>query len=164
MPRRAGTTSRTVSPSGVPSENRQTSLVRITLEASFVVELEGVERLAGLRTRLEIPRDSITAMRFHAEYHDPGRAWRAAGTGLPRQLYAGNFRRAGRFEFWYLRQPRGLLKVRAENVLEVETTGRYARLLLSVSPDEAHRAIAWWSGATSTDRREESKRQDTAAE
>lgn len=118
--------------------------MRIVCDTSLLVALEGWEAAAALRRKLTVERDSITALRFHGSYQDPGGALRVGGTGLPRVVYAGHFRRQGQREFWYVRKPRGFSRFRAENVLEIETTGRFARVLLTTTPAEADSVIRWF--------------------
>lgn len=108
------------------------------------VELAGLDQKAAFRRSFDVPRDTITAMRFHAQYRDPGKVWRVGGTGVPGWLYAGNFRRHGLREFWFLRRPSGVFKVTAKNVLEIETTGTFARLLVTVPEGEATELIRWF--------------------
>jgi hypothetical protein len=117
----------------------------LLINGALTVRLEGSERLTGMRRQVVVPSEEIRAVRFHQRWQDPGRAWRATGTGMPRVLYAGYFRRRGQWEFWFLRRPKGVRRPTAANVLEVETTGRFARLLLSTTPEDAARVESWFA-------------------
>jgi hypothetical protein len=117
----------------------------LLINGALTVRLEGSERLTGMRRQVVVPREEIRAVRFHQRWQDPGRAWRATGTGMPRVLYAGYFRRRGKWEFWFLRRPKGVRRPTAADVLEVETTGRFARLLLSSTPEDAARVETWFA-------------------
>jgi hypothetical protein len=120
--------------------------VRVETNGTLTVRFEGWERLAALRGGVEIPRSAITALRWHRSYEDPGGAWRSGGTALPRVLYAGRFRRRGEREVWFLRGGRGMVRVRAREVLEVVSDQPDARRVL-LTMDEAHaqRILDWFA-------------------
>ncbi len=133
------------SPHAKPFEARYTDGMHMLTNGSFTVTFVGWERSATLRSEVSVPRERIQSMEFHQDYLDPGGVWRSGGTGLPRVLYAGRFRRRGEREVWFLRGARGLRHVRARNVLEVITDQPDARrLLLTCEPAEAERILAWY--------------------
>lgn len=117
--------------------------MRLTTNGSLTVSFEGIEKFAAFKREVVIDRSEVSAVRFHASYDDPGKAWRVAGTGFPRRVYSGHFRRHGLAELWYVRRPTGFNRWRAANLLEIETTGHYARVLLSVTPEDGERIVAW---------------------
>lgn len=82
-------------------------MVTISLTASTAVfEVEGIDKLWALRSRLELPLAHITAVRA-----DPSVAqgwWhglRLAGTNVPGLLTAGTFYQHGGLVFWDVHDP-----------------------------------------------------------
>lgn len=123
---------------------RQDDAMRLTTNGALTIEFEGIERWAAMIGRVVVERAEVVAVRYHASYLDPGGAWRFAGTAVPKRLYAGRYRRKGKTELWYLRGARGVRRPTAESVLEVETSGRFARILLTAEPAETDRVAAWF--------------------
>ena len=123
--------------------------MKVTTNGALTVSLQGWERFVGFRSEVSLDRADVTAMTWHDSYRDRGGALRVGGTALPRVIYAGHFRRAGKREFWFLRGATGLRATQAENVLEIETTDpKCSRLLLTTTRAEADRLIVWFDGRT----------------
>ena len=96
-----------------------------------VFEVEGMDRLWALRSRLEIPLAHIVS----AE-HDPeqvGRwwhGWKLMGTDVPGLFAAGTFYYHGELVFWDVRDP-------AKTVIVSLAHERYKKLIFEVADPEA---------------------------
>ncbi|MEU0553203.1 hypothetical protein [Dactylosporangium maewongense] len=92
---------------------------------NLVVEMEGLDKLWALKSRLEIPLANVRGATA-----DPGmvrqpKGIRTAGTHLPNVITAGTFRLDGEKVFWDVRD--------AEKAIVVELADeRYARLVIQV--------------------------------
>jgi hypothetical protein len=64
-------------------------------------------------------------------------------------LFAGHFRGKGKWQFLFVRKPKGLFwRFRAADVLEIKTRNFiYAKVLLSVDEQTARELIAWHTRA-----------------
>lgn len=73
---------------------------------SVIFEIEGLDKLWALRSRLTIPLEHITAVRMD---NSIARGWwhgfRLAGTNIPGILSAGQFYQHGQFMFWDVHNP-----------------------------------------------------------
>ncbi|MEP7307034.1 MAG: hypothetical protein ABJA98_16090 [Acidobacteriota bacterium] len=108
------------------------------LDGRAVFEVEGLDRLWALRSRIDIPLTHIT----HAEF-DPeqvGRwwhGWKVLGTDVPGLFAAGTFYYHGELVFWDVRDPAKTIIVSLAHerykklILEVEDPQRIVNLLLS---------------------------------
>jgi len=102
----------------------------------ILVRLEGLEKLWALKTKLEIPRASISRI----DYSDQkptmkglGGFFRFPGTSLPGAFLAGRFIKKGERDFW-------LLRMRQPGVLTIKLkpkTFRYDRIMLTASAKTA---------------------------
>jgi hypothetical protein len=90
-------------------------------------EIEGLDKLWSLRSRLEIPLDHIRGARLDP---DVARGWwhgiRAAGTNVPGVVTAGTFYQHGKRVFWDVHDP--------ERTVIVELADeRYDELIVEVA-------------------------------
>ncbi len=101
------------------------------------VELEGLEKLFALKSRLVIPRDSITKITWESDWILSKGAfwWRLGGSYMPGILMAGRYYNRGTWLFAYVRRPYGLASIRAKKVLVIKTNIRYS--IIALSCDEA---------------------------
>jgi hypothetical protein len=107
-------------------------MVDVKLDGDMVVfEVEGVDKLWALRSRLEIPRAHITRVE-----HDPTQAqgwWhglRLGGTNVPGLFTAGTFYSHGELVFWDVRNP-------DQTIIVSLAHERYKKLILEVADPEA---------------------------
>lgn len=111
------------------------------------IELHGHEQVWALRAKVDIPRETITDVRFEPTFQD-WRKWevRIPGTAVPRLLFSGSYWTEEGWDFLYIKKPRGILKPTVNDVLVVETDqNRYTRVIVSVTPEEARGIIKWWN-------------------
>ncbi len=117
-----------------------------TKNDALEIRFQGVERVWALRSWIVIPRSYIKSIDWHPKYVSQNVVWRIAGTAAPGILYAGYFRGQGYSQFLYIKKPRRVLKLKAKNILEVQTKNfRFGKLLLSVTPAQAKRVEKWWA-------------------
>src|SRR5260370_35573644 len=102
-------------------------MVNVTFLVDRVVfEVEGLDRLWALRSRLEIPLTHI----INAEI-DPDQVgrwwhgWKLLGTDVPGLFAAGTFYYHGEMVFWGVRDP-------AENIIVSPEHERYKKMILEV--------------------------------
>lgn len=96
----------------------------------LVVEVEGLDKLLALTSRLTIPLRNV-----RGATPDPGvaaepKGIRAPGTHIPRVVAAGTFRRDGEKVFWDVRDPQQAV------VIELRDED-YARLIVQVDDPRA---------------------------
>lgn len=109
------------------------------------IELEGREQIWALKTKINIPKKSITSILFLSEFKD-WRKWevRLPGTGLPGKLVAGSFWTDEGWDFLYLKNPKGWLNPIAHNVIYIETTlNKYHRIIVSSNASQAKILQTW---------------------
>jgi hypothetical protein len=110
-------------------------MVEIAVDGDKAVfEVEGLDKMWALRSRLEIPLAHIKGVRADPEaargwYH----GWRLLGTNMPGILTAGTFHRDGKNVFWDVHNPESTI------VLELDHEF-YDQLIIEV-PDPA-KAVA----------------------
>ena len=105
-------------------------------DETVVFEVEGLDKLWALKSRLEIPGRNITGVRA-----DPtiARGWwkglRVPGTHIPGVIIAGTFYQDGKRIFWDVHNP--------ENTIVIDLADeRYDQLIVEVeNPAEAIRVI-----------------------
>ncbi len=103
-------------------------MVEITIASGIATfEIEGLDKLWSLRSRLEIPLAHISGVRADAEV---ARGWwhgiRMPGTNLPGVLTAGTFYQHGKKVFWDVHDP--------EQTIVVELVDeRYDELIIEVA-------------------------------
>ena len=107
-------------------------MVNISVEGGRVAfNVEGMDKLWSLRSRLEIPIAHITGAEVNHE--QVGRWWhgiKLLGTDLPGLFAAGMFRYHGEMVFWDVRDPAHAIIVS----LEHET---YKKLIIEVADPDA---------------------------
>ncbi len=103
-------------------------MVKVTVEGDRAVfEVEGLDKLWSLRSRLEIPLAHITAIE-----HDPdqvGRWWHGVklmGSDLPGLFAAGTFFYHGELVFWDVHDP-------GKTIIVSLNHERYKKLILEVA-------------------------------
>jgi hypothetical protein len=102
-------------------------MVDVTVAADRVVfEIEGLDKLWSLRSRLEIPLAHITAVEANT---DQVNQWwhglKVAGTGVPGLFAAGTFYYHGELVFWDVRHPANTIIVSLDHE-------RYRKLIIEV--------------------------------
>jgi hypothetical protein len=112
-------------------------MVTISVEGSEVIlEVEGLDKLWSLRSRLQIPLAHVRNIRPEPE---AARRWfhgiRLAGSNIPGILTAGTFYESGGLVFWDVHDP--------ERAISLELSDeRYQRLIVEVAdPATAIRLI-----------------------
>jgi len=107
-------------------------MVNVTLSSDRVVfEVEGLDQLWALRSRLEIPLTHITNVEI-----DPDQVghwwhgWKLMGTEVPGLFAAGTFYYLGELVFWDVRDPANTIVVSLNHE-------RYKKLILEVADPEA---------------------------
>ena len=93
----------------------------------LTVQIEGMDRLWTLKSRLDIPLRHITDAEPDGE---AGRGWRGPGVHLPGVLVAGTFYRKGDRAFWDVHDPSKTLVIH----LAFE---HYSRLVIEVDDPDA---------------------------
>jgi hypothetical protein len=101
---------------------------------NLIIEMEGLDKLWALKSRLEIPLRNVRGATA-----DPGvvrerRGIRTAGTHLPGVITAGTFRVDGERVFWDVRDPARAV------VIELRDE-RYTRLVVEVADPRATVAL-----------------------
>jgi hypothetical protein len=106
-------------------------MARVNIDGdTLVVEIEGLDKLWALKSRLEIPLENVRGATI-----DPGivrepKGLRAPGTHLPGVVVAGTFHIHGQRVFWDVRDP-------AKAVVIELADERYARLIVQVDDPRA---------------------------
>jgi hypothetical protein len=101
-------------------------MAQVSIHAdTLIVEIEGMDRLWALKSRLEIPLANVRGVTA-----DPGaitepKGLRTSGTHMPGVITAGTFRVDGERIFWDVRDPAKAV------VIELHDE-RYARLIVQV--------------------------------
>jgi hypothetical protein len=107
------------------------AMVNVTLTAdALVFEVEGLDRLWALRSRLEIPLTHVTDATFDpAEVGRWWHGWKLAGTDVPGLFAAGTFYYHGELVFWDVRDP-------ARTIVVALNHERYKKLIVEVADPE----------------------------
>jgi hypothetical protein len=87
------------------------------------VTISGWDVVWALKRSLTIPLAHVVGAEVESVAGKPG--WKIAGTGIPRGLSAGWFRKQGKNEFWVARQTAEAVSIRLRDE-------KYARLVLQV--------------------------------
>lgn len=115
----------------------------ITEQNQLTVQLEGLEKLWALKSRLQIPAYTIADITFVNEGPNTKGRWsflRFPGARIPGILLAGTYTKRGERDFWYIHgKQKGILTI----TFKPETLN-YDRALLSCSRDIAEHLAAWW--------------------
>ncbi|MFJ2775761.1 hypothetical protein [Kitasatospora sp. NPDC087315] len=98
----------------------------------LVVEIEGLDRLWAVKSRIEIPLGNVRGATL-----DPGilrepKGVKAGGTYFPGLITAGTFRSGGEWVFWDVKNP-------ARAVVIELADERYSRLIVEV--DDPHATV-----------------------
>lgn len=92
----------------------------------LVVEIEGLDRLWSLQSRLVIPLANVRGATADPGIAAEPKGLRAPGTSLPGVITAGTFQRDGERVFWNIRDG-------ARAVVIALANERYARLVVEVA-------------------------------
>lgn len=107
-------------------------MVDVTVASDRVVfEIEGLDKLWSLRSRLEIPLAHITGA--EANIDQVNQWWhglKVAGTGVPGVFAAGTFYYHGELVFWDVRHPSNTIIVSLDHE-------RYRKLIIEVKDPAA---------------------------
>ena len=113
--------------------------------------LHGREQLWALRAKIVIPKKDIVGVAYVPEFND----WhklevRLPGASIPGKLVAGSYWTEEGWDFLYIKNPRGFLKPKADNVLVIETNqNRFKRIIVSTDATTAAGILAWWKSKAS---------------
>lgn len=113
--------------------------------------LHGREQLWALRAKIVIPKKDIMNVEYVSEFSD----WRKLevrlpGASVPGKLVAGSYWTEEGWDFLYIKNPRGFIKPRADNVLVIETNqNRFKRIIVSADATSAAEILAWWKAKAS---------------
>ena len=88
------------------------------------VKISGWDMVWALKRELTVPLANVVGATVEGVAGKPG--WKLVGTGIPRGLSAGRFRKDGQTSFWVAHQ-------QAEAVVIALRDERYAKLVLQVS-------------------------------
>jgi hypothetical protein len=106
-------------------------VVTVTLQSDRVVfEVEGLDKLWALRSRVDIPLTHIVNAEFDAD--QVGRwwhGWKLIGTDVPGLFAAGTFYYHGELVFWDVHDP-------ARTVIVSLDHERYKKLIIEVADPE----------------------------
>ncbi|GJF27316.1 hypothetical protein [Kitasatospora sp. NBC_01539] len=100
----------------------------------LVVEVEGLDRLWALRSRLEIPLAHVRGATADPGIVRESKGIRVGGTHVPGVITAGTFRSGGEWIFWDVKDPAGAV------VIELADE-RYRRLVVEVADPRAAVAL-----------------------
>jgi hypothetical protein len=107
-------------------------MVNVTVVGDRAVfEVEGLDRLWALRSRLEIPLSHITSV--HSDPDEVGRwwhGWKLLGASVPGVLAAGTFYYHGELVFWDVHDP-------ARTIVISLNHEHYKKLILEVADPQA---------------------------
>jgi hypothetical protein len=107
-------------------------MVNVTVAGDRAIfEVEGLDKLWALRSRLDIPLTSIIDV--EADPDEVGRwwhGWKMMGTDVPGLLAAGTFFYHGELVFWDVHDPANTIIVSLDDE-------RYKKLILEVADPEA---------------------------
>lgn len=101
-------------------------MATVTIDGdTLVVEIEGMDKLWALKSRLTIPLDKVRgATADPGMIHQP-KGIRAPGAYIPNVITAGTFHLAGEKVFWDVRDP-------AKAIVVELADAQYARLVIQV--------------------------------
>jgi hypothetical protein len=112
-------------------------MVNIKIEDDRAIfEVQGLDKLWSLKSRLEIPLAHIKGARADP---NPAMGWfqglRLAGTELPKIFRAGTFYQQGEFVFWDVHEPKNTIVIDLDHE-------RYKKLIIEVGdPDQEIKKI-----------------------
>lgn len=106
-------------------------MAQITVhEDELVVDVEGMDRLWALRSRLTIPLAHVRGATADPGIASEPAGWRVGGARVPGVLVAGTFRQSGDRVFWDVHDPAGAV------VIEL-VDDEYQRLVVEVADPRA---------------------------
>ena len=116
----------------------------LTTDNQLTIVFQGLEKIAALKSTLEIPRVDITDITWSPDVPDAFsfKGWRCPGSSIPGQFLAGSFSHEGHWEFFcaYLKRP---------GELRIETNqNRYQVIRITANSQMAEVALNWWNRAT----------------
>jgi len=107
----------------------------------LTIGFQGFEKVWGLKSKLEIPREDIVDITWSPDVPDAFsfKGWRCPGTSIPGLFLAGSFSHEGHWEFFF-----AYLKRAGE--LRIETNqNRYQVIRLTADPQIAEMVLNWWN-------------------
>jgi hypothetical protein len=104
------------------------------LDGTLIVEVEGLDKLWALRSRLEIPLANVRGATADPGIVHESKGVRLGGTSLPGVITAGTFRSAGEWVFWDVHNPAGAIVIQLADE-------RYSRLVVEVADPRAAVAL-----------------------
>ncbi len=99
-----------------------------TSDGRLVIEVQGLDKLWALKSRLEIPLEHISDVRSAVEQRVRG--IRAPGTYIPGVITAGTFHQVGKRVFWDVHHPERAIAIDLHDE-------RYTTLIVEVANPEA---------------------------
>ncbi|GHH63399.1 hypothetical protein ACFXKJ_13660 [Kitasatospora indigofera] len=99
-------------------------------DGTLVVEVEGIDKLWALKSRLEIPLANVRGATIDPGMAQESRGIKLLGTHMPGLITAGTFRSHGDRVFWDVKNPAGAI------VIELADEN-YTRLILEVADPRA---------------------------
>lgn len=110
-------------------------MARVTLDdQNLVVEIEGMDKLWALKSRLVVPLDKVRGVTADAGAVKEPKGLRAPGLHVPGVVVAGTFHHDGERVFWDVHDP-------AQAVVIELAEQRYARLVVGVADPRATVAL-----------------------
>jgi hypothetical protein len=111
-----------------------------TTDNKLTIIFQQLEKFAGLKSKLEIPREGIVDIQWSPGVPDAFsfKGWRCPGTSVPGVFLAGSFSHEGHWEFFcvYLKRP---------GELRIETNhNKYQVIRITADPQMAEEALHWW--------------------
>ncbi|GAA5016455.1 hypothetical protein [Kitasatospora paranensis] len=103
-------------------------------DGTLIVEVEGLDKLWALRSRLEIPLANVRGATADPGIVHESKGLRLGGTSLPGVITAGTFRSAGEWVFWDVHNPAGAIVIQLADE-------RYSRLVIEVADPRAAVAL-----------------------
>ncbi|WP_030265343.1 hypothetical protein [Streptomyces sp. NRRL B-24484] len=104
------------------------------VDDTLIVEVEGLDKLWALRSRLEIPLANVRGATADPGIVHESKGLRMGGTHLPGVITAGTFRSQGEWVFWDVHNPAGAVVVELADE-------RYSRLVVEVADPRAAVAL-----------------------
>ncbi|GAA4872324.1 hypothetical protein [Kitasatospora terrestris] len=99
-------------------------------DGTLVVEIEGLDKLWAIKSRIEIPLGNVRGATVDPGIVRESKGLRMGGTHFPGVITAGTFRSGGEWIFWDVRNP-------AKAVVIELADERYARLVVEVADPRA---------------------------
>ncbi|MGW4896654.1 hypothetical protein ACWEQL_31015 [Kitasatospora sp. NPDC004240] len=99
-------------------------------DSTLVVEIEGLDRLWAVKSRIEIPLGNVRGATLDPGITRESKGVKVGGTHFPGLITAGTFRSGGEWIFWDVRNP-------AKAVVIELADERYRRLIVEVADPRA---------------------------